>query len=781
MQSVADWLRGIGLGEHVPAFDENHIDWGVLRALEPDDLRQLGLSLGHRKRLLRAIAGLGTDEADVGEPAVPSAPAKPVRIERAKPSGKAYVAAERRQLTIMFCDLVGSTALAERLDPEDLRTLMQSYQNVCSSVIERYEGNVAQYLGDGVMAYFGWPAAHEDDAERALRAALDLVDGVGAIAADRPLQVRLGVGTGQVVVGDAGASDATVAKLAVGETPNLAARLQELAGPNQIIIGPGTRRLVGGAFDLDALGDQVLKGVVDPVSAWRVNRVADVGGRFEARSQQITPLVGRQSELALLMERWAYAKDGDGQVVLLSGEPGIGKSRITKALRDAVADDPHTRLRYQCSPYYVNTALYPSIQQFELAAGFAADDTNDQKLDKMEALLSQALGDISEVAPLFASVLSLDPDDRYPPIEMSPELQKERTLLAMIEQVEALSEKRPVLMIFEDAHWIDPTTQEVINRLTQHIETRRVLLVITHRPEYRAPRASGGNVSALSLSRLDRRQATAVVEATAGRHPLPRRIVDQIVVESDGVPLFVEEMTKTVVEAAARDGGIDISVATLSIPTTLQDSLMARLDRLGAAKEIAQLAATIGRSFSRALLAEVMPPDGQDLDSAMATLERADLVFRRGVSPEVSYIFKHALVQDAAYRSLLKRNRQRHHETIARALETRFPEWAASEPELVAYHYTEAGQPEPAVDHWLKAGRRSAESVANLEAIAHLRRGLDLIAKSPRDAAEWDKRELALQVALGSPLIAAKQRARCPAALGSAIPSTSKPCRTRMW
>jgi len=756
MESVADWLRGLGLGVHVPVFDENHIDWEVLRALEPGDLRHLGLSLGHRKRLLRAIAGLSAGEAEIAEPVAPPTPAEPVSFRQVEPAAPGYAAAERRQLTIMFCDIVGSTALAERLDPEDLRTLMRTYQNVCSSLIERYEGHVAQYLGDGVMAYFGWPSAHEDDAERALRAALDLVDGVGAIAIDQPLKVRLGVGTGQVVVGNAGAGDATVAKLAVGETPNLAARLQELAAPNQIVIGPNTRRLVGGTFDLDELGRQVLKGVVDPVPAWRVIRVADVGGRFEARSQQITPLVGRQSELALLMERWAYAKDGDGQVVLLSGEPGIGKSRITKALRDAVADEPHIRLRYQCSPYYVNTALYPSIEQFELAAGFAVDDTNDQKLYKMEALLGQALDDISEAAPLFAAALSLDPGDRYPSTDMSPQQQKECTLLAMIEQVEALSEKRPVLMIMEDAHWIDPTTQEVIDRLTQRIETRRVLLVITHRPEYRAPRASGGNVSALSLSRLDRRQAAAIVEATAGSCPLPRRIVEEIVAVSDGVPLFVEEMTKSVVEAAMRDGDIDVSLATLSIPTTLQDSLMARLDRLGAAKEVAQLAATIGRSFSHALLAEVMPPDGQDLDSALATLEHADLVFRRGVAPDISYIFKHALVQDAAYGSLLKRDRQRHHETIARALVTQFPDWAAGEPELVAYHYTQAGQPEPAIDFWLKAGRRSAESVANLEAIAHLRQGLDLIARTPQDDPDWDRRELALQVALGSPLIAAK-------------------------
>ena len=504
----------------------------------------------------------------------------------------------------MFCDLVGSTALSEKLDPEDLREVMAAYQKTAGAVIERYEGHVAEYLGDGLVVYFGWPKAHEDDAGRALQASLEVIAAVKGVEAPEPLQVRIGIATGPVVVGETGAGDASVPQAAVGPTPIVAARLQSLAGPDEIVIAATTHRLAGGAFDCDDLGEQHLKGFTQPLHTWRVVRESAGESRFDERATGgLTPLVGRDSELTLLLERWAMAKDGEGQVVLLSGEPGIGKSRITQVLRERLASASPTRLRYQCSPYYTNTAFYPIIDQLERATEFAHDDTPESKLDKLEALLKQGTDYVAAAAPLFAALFAL-PVDRYPPLNLSPQRQKEKTFEAITEQTAGLAQHNPVLMIFEDVHWVDPTTLDVLRMIVDRIEDAAVLLVITYRPEFESPWDGYSHVTLHALNRLSPEQGAEMVEKMTGEKAVPGEVLDQIIAKTDGVPLFVEELTKTVLEADLAEGRKNHGVAapTVAIPATLQDSLMARLDRLESGKEIAQLGACIGRESSYRLI-----------------------------------------------------------------------------------------------------------------------------------------------------------------------------------
>ena len=652
----------------------------------------------------------------------------------------------------MFCDLVGSTALSERLDPEDLRALMAAYRKAIGEVIDRYDGHVAQYLGDGVMAYFGWPRAHEDDAERSVRSALAIVEAVKQVTAPAPLEVRLGMATGPVVVGEGADDDAQANKLAVGETPNIAARLQALAGPDQIVIGPGTHRLVGGAFEYRDLGECDLKGILQPVRAWQVTGASQAVGRFEARAVGgLTPFVGRETEIQMLLDRWRQAEDGEGQVVLLSGEPGIGKSRVTQVLRERVADEPHVRLRYQCSPFYTNSAFYPIIGQLERAAGFARDDTADHKLDKLETLLAQGTEDVAKVAPLLAAMLSL-PVERYPPLNLSPQRQKDDTIAALAAQVTGLAEHQPLLMLFEDAHWCDPTTLQVLSAVIGWIEAAPVLLVITYRPEFDPPWTGHGHVVVQGLSRLGKRQGADMVAKVTGGKALPDEVLDQIVAKTDGVPLFVEELTKTVLEGGLleeRDGAyhLDGPLPPLAIPTTLRDSLMERLDRLATVKEVAQIGACIGREFGFDLLAAVSPLADDELQDALGELVTSDLVFQRGTAPDATYTFKHALVQDTAYESLLKSRRQQFHTSIAEALETRFPDTVANEPEVLAHHYTRAGLAKVAIGYWLKAGERAADHFAHEEAVNHYNNGLDIIA-SVTNAAEPASRELTLLLGL---------------------------------
>ena len=753
MTGIRHWLEELGLVQYADAFEANDIDSSLLPRLNDQALKDVGVtSTGHRLRLLRAIEGFAVDEP---VPIAQSIQGSPLTRE----SNSA--AAERRQLTVMFCDLVGSTALAERLDPEELRDLMQAYQRACRGVVEKYGGHVAQYLGDGLMIYFGWPQAHEDDAVRAIRAGLEVTEAVSNLTSSTPLRARVGIHTGLVVVGETGQGDASIPKAAVGETPNIAARLQALAEPGSVVLSEHTRSLAGGLFDYTDLGAQALKGVSEPMHLFKVVGARASDSRFDAAHGEValTPLVGREEEVELLLRRWAQAKTGEGQVVLLCGEPGIGKSRITQVLRERIAAESHTRLRYQCSPFHTHSALHPVIEQFERAAGFAREDTPEEKLDKMEALLGEGVAEVKSVGPLFAALLSL-PVDRYPPLNLSPQKQKEKTLEALSVHVEGLAAKRPVLMLLEDAHWVDPTTQELfeltISRLTQH----RILLVITYRPEYSAPWVGQPNVTSLTLNRLNRRKGTDLVAKLTRGRTLPPEVLDQILTHTDGVPLFVEELTKSVLESRLlRDLGdhyvLDAALPALAIPTTLRDSLLARLDRLAPIREIAQIGACIGREFSYELLAALSPLKGVPLDEALEQLTKTGLVSRRGTPPDAIYIFKHALVQDAAYDSLLKSKRAQLHAQIAQVLEKDFADQVANEPELLAHHFTQARLIKQAIRYWHLAGERAGERLAYAEAIAYFQRGIELVGALP-EAPDVAALELGLQIKLGFALIPAK-------------------------
>ena len=610
----------------------------------------------------------------------------------------------------MFSDLVGSTALSARMDPEDLREVISAYQKCVAETVQRFGGFVAKYMGDGVLVYFGYPQAHEDDAERAVRAGLELIEAVGGLKSSAPLQTRVGIATGLVVVGDLIGSGAAQEQAVVGETPNIAARLQGIAEPNTVVIAESTRKLLGNLFDLQDLGAQDLKGIGSPVRAWAVLRPASVESRFEAlHASGLTELVGREEELELLLRRWSKAKAGEGQVVLLSGEAGIGKSRLTAALLERLAAEPHTRLRYFCSPQHTDSALYPIVSQMERAAGLAHDDTPEARLDKLDAVLAQTSTRIEDVA-LFAEMLSLPNDGRYPAIELTPEQRRQRTLEALTEQLAGLASQNPVLMIFEDAHWTDPTSLEAFGRTVDRIKTLPVLLIVTFRPEFNAPWAGRSHVTSLALNRLGEREAAAIIARLVGNKELPADVMAEIVERTDGIPLFVEEMTKAVLEAEGEGDARRIAGAVpspaLAVPASLHASLMARLDRLGPAKEVAQIGAAIGREFSHVLLSAVVSKPEADLNSALNHLISAGLAFRQGQPPHATYLFKHALVQDAAYGTLLREPRRALHARIAETLEGRFADIAETQPELLARHCTEAGLIEKAAGLWGKAGQR---------------------------------------------------------------------------
>jgi class 3 adenylate cyclase len=578
----------------------------------------------------------------------------------------------------MFCDLADSTALSVRLDPEDMREVIRAYQDASVRVIRAYEGFLAKYMGDGILVYFGYPRAHEDDAERAVRAGLDMAVAVGRLKTrfGMALNARVGIATGTVVVGDLVGEGVAQEQSVVGQTPNLAARLQNIAEPGTVVVAASTRQLLGDIFRLRDLGMHDLKGLSQPVAAWAIEGVLASESRFEAvRPARLTGFIGREREITLLLERQREAWQGTGQVVLVSGEPGIGKSRIAATFIERISSCEYTRLRYQCSPYHTNTALYPFIGQLERAAGLKTDDPPALKLEKIEALLSMATPQIERVVPLIAALLSTPTGERYPPLALSPAQQHRQTLAALLDQLEGLARRKPVLLVFEDAHWADATSLELLDLAIERVRQLPILALITFRPEFEAPWTGLHNVTTLSLGRLDQEQARAMVEQVTGGRVLPLEVIEQIVSKTDGIPLFIEELTKTVVESGLlveEPGGyrLDRPLPPLAIPATLQDSLMARLDRLAPVKETAQIGAAIGREFSYALLSMVMERDQQALDAALAQLEEAELIYRRGAPPETVYVFKHALVQDAAYESLLRSRRQILHQRIATTLPT---------------------------------------------------------------------------------------------------------------
>jgi class 3 adenylate cyclase/predicted ATPase len=751
---VAAWLRGLGLEQYAPAFRDNDVDGEVLPELTADDLISIGVaSVGHRRKLLAAIAALGA------EPATPL-PDPPPLVGK----GKVGSEAERRQLTVMFCDLVGSTALSSRLDPEDLRDVIVAYHRCCTDLITEAGGFVAKYMGDGVLAYFGYPQAHEHDAEHAVQAGLALVEAAPKLttAAGVPLQVRIGIATGLVVVGDLIGAGAAQEQAVVGETPNLAARLQALAEPSAVVIADGTRRLLGNLFELNDLGARDLKGIAAPVPVWQVLRPSVLASRFEAlRGSALTPLVGRDEEIDLLLRCWSSAETGEGQVVLLSGEAGIGKSRLAAALLERLAAEPHTRLRYFCSPQRTDSAFHPIIGKMERAAGLAYDDNPQAKLDKLDAVLART-STSPEDAALFAEMLSLPNDGRYPALELTPEQRRQRVLEALMSQLAGLARRQPALMIFEDVHWIDPTSLEVLGRIVDRIETLPALVIVTFRPEFKAPWVGQSHVTSLTLNRLGAREAAAIIAGLVGNKALPADVLAEIVERTDGIPLFVEEMTKAVLEAesegAARRTIAGAPSPALAVPASLHASLMARLDRLGPAKEVAQIGSAIGREFSHALLASAARKPEAELGSALDRLVQAGLLSRQGVSPQARYLFEHALVQDAAYGTLLREPRGALHARIAETLESRFAEIAESQPEILAHHCTEAGLIEKAAGLWGKAGQRSLARSALVEAVAQLTRALDQIATPPGTPA-LRREQIKLQIALITPLMHIKGHA----------------------
>lgn len=744
------WLRSLDLERYEAAFRDNDIDETVLPSLTHETLKDIGVtSVGHRLKLLDAIAALPADRGakPPGSNAVASSTA---------PSAGPEDRAERRQVTVMFSDLVGSTALSARMDPEDLREVISAYQKCVAEIVQRFGGFVAKFMGDGVLAYFGYPQAHEDDAERAVRAGLELVAAVSALKTHAPLQTRAGIATGLVVVGDLIGAGASQEQAVVGETPNLAARLQGVAEPNTVIIADSTRKLVGNLFELEDLGPQDLKGIAAPVRAWAALRGGSAESRFEAlHASGLTELVGREEELEILLRRWSKTITGDGQVILLSGEAGIGKSRLTAALLERLATEPHTRLRNFCSSQHTDSALHPIINQLERAAGFAHNETVQTKLDKLDALLARS-GTSKRDAALIADLLSLPNDGRYPSLELPPPERRQKTLEALVSQVVTFSHQYPVLMIFEDAHWSDPTSLELFDRTVARISGLRVLLIVTSRPEFQAPWIGRPHVTALTLNRLAQREVGAMMDGIIGNKLVPANIRQDIVERTDGIPLFVEEMTKALLEAGDERAVTQMAAAVpspaLAVPASLHASLMARLDRLGPAKEVAQIGAAIGREFSHPLLVAIVRRSEIELNSALNRLIDAGLLFRQGSPPHASYLFKHALVQDAAYGTLLREPRRALHARIAETLEKSFPDIAENQPELLARHYTEAGLIEKSAVLWGKAGNRSLERSALFEGADQLTRALAQIETLP-GTPTMRRAQIKFQVALTGALI----------------------------
>jgi class 3 adenylate cyclase len=727
MSDLRDWLRRQNFEQYAEVFEENDIGLDILPDLTERDLEQLGVSLGNRRRLLKAIAERGA-EAITSKGADPEASAD----------------AERRQVTVLFCDMVGSTALSGTVDPEVLGNLIRRYQDAAAGAIGRFGGFVAKFMGDGVLAYFGFPHAFEDAAERAVRAAIGILAEVGGI--ERPdgarLQARVGIATGLVVVGEIVGTGTAQERTIVGETPNLAARLQALAAPDTILISETTQNLLGGLFKLEPTGAHELKGFARPMPAWRVVGEATVVTRFAAgRSGSSIPLVGRAHEMGLMNDRWRLSRGGEGQIVTLIGEAGIGKSRSVEALQEDIAREPHGRIYLQCSPHHSDSALYPVIQHISRAAAFATADSPDTRMQKLGALFSYRAAVDASALPLLAELLSV-PHALPAPTSLTPAQRKAATIALLVDEIVRLGEARPMLLIVEDAHWIDATTLEMLTRLSDSIGQARLLTLVTARPDFAPPWSARPHSTLLTLGRLGRAECAELVTGVAASHGLSAETVAAIVAKTDGVPLFAEELTKSVMEAAGQDS---------AVPATLKDSLMARLDRLGDAREVAQIAAVIGRQFPFLLLASVVPKGGAELEAALAKLVAAGIVFPEGRGLEQSFSFKHALMRDAAYEGLLLARRRDWHERIARALEERFPEQTANEPELLAHHFGEAGLAGLACDYRMRAGDRAVSRSAYQEAAAHFSAGLKLAEALP-EGADRMRRQLDFLLKLGPAL-----------------------------
>jgi class 3 adenylate cyclase/tetratricopeptide (TPR) repeat protein len=726
MIDVDDWLRGIGCASHIEAFRDSGVTMDLLGDLSEDDLKELGLNLGDRKRFLRAIAQM----SDSSAPESAQEPARGTAASGRTSDSLHHSHAERRRLTVMFIDLIGSTALSSRLDPEEWREVIHEYQDAVAGVVTRFEGHIAQFLGDGVLCYFGWPIALEDAAERAVGAGLAIKAAIAKVTAcNEPLACRVGIATGLVVVGELVGRGTSQENTAVGDTPNFAARLQEFAKAGQVVISESTKRLLGSAFTFESLGARSFKGLPGQHEVYAVLEGDPAHDRFTARSgNSIGAMVGRDHELAILMERWALSAAGEGQAVLLAGEAGIGKSRICRALFDALSKDGYLRIRYQCSPNYRDTAFWPVIHQITAVSGIEQADTNDEKLDRLEALLSHA-GQLDKTSiALVADLLGIRIEDRYGPIDLSPAARRAATFTALVDQVVGLSKNGPVLMLVEDAHWCDPTTLEMIDMVIDRIDRDRVMLLITSRPEGQPELPSLPHFTTLILNRLGRSGVEEIV-ARLGGNKLPQSAIDAIIERTDGVPLFVEELTKALIESGE-----------ISVPASLHDTLMARLDRLPEIKEIAQIASVMGREFDADPLAQVAALSQQKIAAALEGLRHVELVFPRG-GKTGHYIFKHALVRDAAYESLLNRRRQEVHGRIFDVLR----ESDLTMPGVLANHAAEAGRLDDAVEYGRIAAEEALRRPAYAEAITHLEAALGVLAmKRPSEAVQRERIQLLL-------------------------------------
>ena len=755
---IAAWLESLGLGQYAQAFESNAIDAETLPKLTPEDLKEVGVAaLAHRKKILEAIAAFESDQH--ASPLRSSTRMKAVN-SRDQSFPVRPREAERRQLTVMFVDLVGSTGLSTRLDPEEMGTVLRQFQNAVAGDVVRFDGYVAKLMGDGVLAYFGWPQTHEDEAERAVRAGLAVVETVKTLSTNdrQQLSCRIGIATGLVVVGELIGTGAAQENAVVGETPNLAARLQTLAEPDTVLISELTFRLMGKLFEVKRIRPQKLHGFDTPTNSYQVIAEGRAEGRFDALHVGSTaPLAGRDPEVALLVERWNLAASGEGQVVELFGEAGIGKSRILQELRERLKEEPITYLRYFCSPYHTESALYPVTDQLLRAADINRTDPAEKQLMFLEQALSTAQNP-QEAIPLIAALLSIPTDSHYPKLDLMPQKQKARTFEVLIEQLEALASNNPVLMLLEDAHYLDHVSAELFDVIVDRMQRLPIMLVATYRPEGIVRWNGFPHATVLTLNRLSRAQAASIITIMTGGKQLPAPVLDQILSKTEGVPLFIEELTKVILESGLlNENGQHYKLSgplpPLAVPATLHDSLMARLDRLASVREVAQIGAVIGREFSHELLVAAAGLPEVELERATDQLVTAGLVFRRGGGSQVSYAFKHALVQDAAYGSLLLSRRQQLHARIARILEERFPEMVATEPELLAHHFGQASLVEKAVEYHELAGRRALSRSSPSEALIRFGNALGGLTVLPASR-ERTRRELSIQVALGSTLVA---------------------------
>jgi class 3 adenylate cyclase/tetratricopeptide (TPR) repeat protein len=771
MAQVLDLLQREGRVSYRALKRRFDLDDDDLEDLKDEIIAAKQLASDEQGRVLVWTGGSTAPQATARLPQTETAPdTSPAQVAQTAPSvATLHVPeAERRQLTVLFCDLVDSTRLARQFDPEDWRDIVRAYQQACAEVIQRFDGYIAQYLGDGLLVYFGYPQAHEDDAQRASLTGLGILDAMGPLNARLEqergirLAVRVGVHTGPVVVGAMGGGGRQE-QLALGDTPNIAARLQGLAAPNTVVVSTATLGLIEGFFTYQTLGEPPLKGVDEPLRVYQLLAESGAQTRLDVVTPRgLTSLVGREQEVGLLLERWAQSTEGRGQVVLLSGEAGIGKSRLVEVLRERVGREGTTWLTFRCSPYHMNSALYPVITHLQRVLQLRPEETPAEQLERLERALQATRLPLAEAVPLLAALLSVPLAERYPSLDWSPQKQKQKTQEALVAWLLAEAERQPVLAVWEDLHWADPSTLEWLGLVLDQTPTAPLCTLLTYRPEFPPPWAPRSYLTQLTLSRLTRPQVEEMIQRITGGKRLPAEVVRQMVAKTDGVPLFVEELTKTVLEAGWLQEQEDHYTLTgplpaLAIPATLQDALRARLDRLTDGKAVAQLGAVLGRTFSYELLRAVSPLDELVLWRGLVQLVQAEVLYQRGMPPQATYMFKHALLQEAAYQSLLRSTRQHYHQRIAQVLEVRFPELCETQPELLAHHYTEAGLHAPAISYWQRAGQRAVERSANLEAISHLTRGLEALT-TLSDTPERAQQELTLQLALGSPLFMTRGR-----------------------